>query len=242
MKRVFSAALVIAACATFSLKVLAQSESRDDAIKKIEAIRAGVAALEKKILEPSDEDKAAYAEFLKQPDTGLMRLLPREKYDETYKKSCALTIRGGGSYYSFAFLSNEYGRGSDIGLEQNHLKVGFAGADFGMITKVENETFEELTLDSPSVFFLSRYNAPSEEPLARSEYRRFAEGASIDGVTYKAYWPVEVNATYVLRSVNFGDSDVLVAFRVARKDTDGSLIIPWKMLKKYPVPKLARNN
>jgi hypothetical protein len=44
-----------------------------------------------------------------------------------------------------------------------------------------------------------------------------------------------------LRSINYSDSDVLVAFRVLRKDTDGSLIIAWKMLKEYPVPDLARD-
>jgi hypothetical protein len=63
----------------------------------------------------------------------------------------------------------------------------------------------------------------------------------IDGTTYKERVPVEVGATYVVRSVNFDFSDVLVAFRVVRQDTDGSLIIAWRMLEKYPTPRLARN-
>ena len=37
-------------------------------------------------------------------------------------------------------------------------------------------------------------------------------------------------------------ADVLVALKVVRQDTDGSLIIAWKLLQKYPAPKLARNN
>ena len=36
--------------------------------------------------------------------------------------------------------------------------------------------------------------------------------------------------------------DVLVAFRIIRKDDDDSVIILWKLLKKYPKPELARNN
>jgi hypothetical protein len=52
----------------------------------------------------------------------------------------------------------------------------------------------------------------------------------------------EVGATYLLRSINFERSDVLVALKVVRQDTDGSVIIAWKLLQKYPVPKLPRNN
>jgi hypothetical protein len=33
-------------------------------------------------------------------------------------------------------------------------------------------------------------------------------------------------------------TDVLVAFRVVRKDADESVTIAWKLLKKYPEPKL----
>jgi len=54
--------------------------------------------------------------------------------------------------------------------------------------------------------------------------------------------PVKVNTTYLLRSINYVASDVLVAFRVVRKDSDGSIIIIWKLLKNYPRPKLARSN
>ena len=51
-----------------------------------------------------------------------------------------------------------------------------------------------------------------------------------------------MNTTYLLRSINYGESDVLVALRVVRKDTDGSVIIVWKLLKKYSAPELVQNN
>src|SRR5262249_1579301 len=35
---------------------------------------------------------------------------------------------------------------------------------------------------------------------------------------------------------NYEEDDVLVVFRVHRQDTDGSLIIAWKLLKRYPTP------
>jgi len=53
---------------------------------------------------------------------------------------------------------------------------------------------------------------------------------------------VKLNSTYLLRSFNFDESDVMVAFRVVRIDSDKSVIILWKLLKNNPKPTFARNN
>ena len=225
-----------------SIAVSAQSESRDQVLSQIEAKRAELAALEKKFLSPSEEDQAASAEFLKQPDTGLVRLLPRETYDQFPDKPAKLMIRGGGAYYSFTRLTHEYGYGSDIELDSNYLSVGFAGADYGMVQKVGDVALEEISIDLPNSRFISTYKPPTLEPEVRSEQRRFSVGALVDDTLYKNRVRVETNATYLLRSISFDRTDVLVAFRVVRKDTDGSVIILWRLLKKYPKPELARNN
>jgi hypothetical protein len=91
------------------------------------------------------------------------------------------------------------------------------------------------------VKFLADYSTVLEEPQARVEQRRFGGGTNIDGVMYSQRVRAQVKATYIVRSINYSSSDVLVAFRVLRKDTDGSLIIAWKMLREYPIPDLARN-
>ena len=149
-------------------------------------------------------------------------------------------MRGGGAYYSFSKLTHEYGYGSDLSLEQNYLKVGFAGCNYGMIVKLNDISLQELSTDHPGVFSLSRYSAPEDEPTARAEERRFASGGSLGGVVMSERVPLEVNTTYALRSINYDTSDVLVGFRVVRQDMDGSVIIAWKLLQKYPVPKLIR--
>jgi hypothetical protein len=46
------------------------------------------------------------------------------------------------------------------------------------------------------------------------------------------------STTYALRSLCFGTSDVLVVFRVVRIDVDGSVILAWKLLNKYSLPRL----
>lgn len=237
MKRIFAASILVAVS---SFIAFGQTPSRSEVLNEIETKRAELARLETQFLSPSAEDRSAYAEFLAQPNTGLIRLLPREKFDSYANKKSGMTTRGGGAYYSFSRQTHEYGFAIDIGFEQGNLQTGFGGADYGMITKLDSARLEDVSIELPGVMFLAKYTAVTNEPDARVEQRRFGTGTVIDGAAYKEHVPVEVGATYVLRSISFDTSDVLVAFRVVRQDTDGSLIIAWRMLEKYPTPKLAR--
>src|SRR6185312_7180990 len=104
MRKISITATTIIVLTLSAVTAFAQTQSREDILKEIDAKRAELAALEKRFLSASEEDKATYAEFLRQPNTGLIRLLPREKYDTDAQKDKAktMTIRGGGAYYSFA--------------------------------------------------------------------------------------------------------------------------------------------
>lgn len=237
MKRILTVALFVAAIMTCSITALAQSESRDDVLRMIEAKRAELRALEAKFLGGAEEDSAAYKEFLLQPDTGITRLLPREVFDKG-----TLTTRGGGAYYSFTRRTHEYGWGTQIGLEQDTLKVTFAGADYGMLARLGDLPLSAISLEHSAAKFLASYEAVSEEPQARAEYQRFSNGVKFEDVFFKTYQPAIVNNTYVLRGIHYSDSDVLVAFRIVRKDLDDSIVIVWKVLQKYPKPVLARAN
>ena len=73
------------------------------------------------------------------------------------------------------------------------------------------------------------------------QQRRAAEGFKEGERTYAGRLAAVAGNTYALRSVNYDGSDVLVAFRVVRKDFDGSAVILWKLLAKYPKPELQRN-
>jgi hypothetical protein len=244
MKKMFIAILSLAVLTTLSIAVRAQLASRDDILKDIAAKRAQLQRLEDQFLSPAEEDRAAFKEFLTQPDTGLIRLLPREVYEsEVYKKNQkTLTIRGGGSYYSFARLTHEYGFGSDLSLDSGYLSVGFAGADYGMMIDLGDVSLDEISTDYPRVLSLLNYSVAKDEPQARVEQRQIQLGRILDGATYKDRVPVKIGTTFLLRSINYDLTDVLVAFRTVRKDVDGSVIIAWKLLKKYPKPELARGN
>lgn len=236
LRKLFAPALLLLLTLLFAPCVLAQTDARAQAAAEIESLREQIKAKEATLLAPSDEDRKAYAEFLAQPRTGLIRILPRERW------MGKLSTNGDGAYYSFARRSQEYGYGSDLSLEQDTLSVGFAGADFGFMVNLGNVPLETVTADSEAVRFMASYETPSAEPEARKAYRQFgAEGSQAGQWTYKSRLPVFVNNTYALRSVNYDRSDVLVVFRVVRKDFDGSAVILWKLLAKYPKPALQRN-
>lgn len=197
--------------------------------------------LKKGLLAPSANDREASKGFLRESNTGLIRLLPRELYhSQAYHVEKKLNIRGGGAYYSFAHLTHAYGYGSDIELEHNKLSVGFAGADYGMLTNIGEVPLEEITLGHKWVQGITAYRPPLSEPEARAEYRHSSsrQGMMFDGFRYQRIVPVKENSTYLLRSIDYRSSDVLVAFRLVRQDPDGSVIIAWKLLKRYPTPNL----
>jgi hypothetical protein len=199
--------------------------------------------LKKGPLAPTENDRNLFSNFLRGRNTGLIRLMPREVYDSaTYQTKKGLNIRGGGAYYSFANLTHAYDYGNDIELDHNILSVGFAGGDYGMLTNLGDRPLEDITLNDPSTRFIAQYAPPKPEPAVRSEFRRFQAGVTIDGALYRSRLPIQIGATYLLRSVVYRESDVLVASRVVCKDSDGSVIIAWRLLKKYPRPELAQTD
>jgi hypothetical protein len=241
-KSVTAVAVGLIAFSVFSLRGYAQSSNRDEVLKQIEAKHQELQQLEKQFLAPSPEDLEAYAEFLAQPDTGLTRLLPREIYDSSDHPEKRMTIHGGGSYFSFTRLTHEYGWSTQIGLERDEFNVSFAGADYGMIANLGDIPLGAVNLQNATVKFLDAHQVALEEPKARSEYRRYAEGVVNEGTLYKTRQPVKVDNSYVLRCIEYSDADVLVGFRVVRRDSDGSVVIVWKLLRKYPKPEFVRND
>ena len=228
------AMLIILVAFALSSSALAQKKSRAEIEKNIESLRAKLNVLEKELLEPSPEDKAAFAGFLQQPDTGLTRLLPREKYGQK------MTMPGGGFVYSFRRLTHEYGYGSDISLEQDRFNVGFAGADYGFFVSLGDVPLQDATLDHPGLQYLTGYKVPSSMNELYGEKRRTGEGFESGGFKYGRSVAAIDKTTYVLRSIEVRDADTVIAFRVVRRDDDGSLTLLWKILKRLPAPVIAR--
>ncbi|HWP44391.1 MAG TPA: hypothetical protein VNO14_14190 [Blastocatellia bacterium] len=215
----------------------AQSTDRARLLAEIESLREQLKAREQEYLSPAAEDRAAFAEFLASPDTGLIRLLPRPRSKEESKVS----IPGGGAYYSFHRKTHEYGYGSDLELQNGYFIVGFAGADYGLLASIGDVPLEAVNLETPGAAFLSSMATPFRLAEAREQQRRSNDGFEQGGIVYKRQVPAVVGNTYLLRSINYDESDILIGFRVVRKDSDGSLILLWKMLRQFPGPTLVRD-
>ncbi|MBO0725370.1 MAG: hypothetical protein J2P52_07200, partial [Blastocatellia bacterium] len=166
-RRFLYATLASAVVVLFHANALAQSVDQSKPIKAGDSLSKQPGKKEKLSLAPTAKDKAAFAEFLKRPQTGMIRLLPRVLYRS------GLKISGGGPYYSFDCLTYEYGYGSDIELQAPVILVGnvsvpptianysfqtgFAGADYGFIVMLGDVPIEKVTSESDGVRFLADY-------------------------------------------------------------------------------------
>lgn len=236
MKKIFLATAFIFTLVLSAFSVSAQTQSRDDVIKELEAKRAELAVLEQKVLAVADTDRAEFAAFLSQPQTGIIRLLPREMYAENTKRR--LAVPSGGALYSFVNSTYESRGGYDIQFYHEQFSVGFAGADYGMLLNMADTPLDQVVSEHEAVRALLDYTSATAEAAARSAHRTLWEGMDLSGVVFKSRLPAKVSNTYLLRSILYNDSDIAVAFRVTRKDTDGSLIIVYKVLKVFPTPKM----
>jgi hypothetical protein len=224
----FSLTLILAC-----LNVAAQTQSREDILKEMQAKRAEIVALEQKILAVSDADREANAALLGGPDTGIIRLLPRDKYEK------AMLMSGNGGYYSFIRSTHEYGYGSDISLEQGMLSVGFAGFQYGLLLNVGDIALDEVT-SHRALRALLDYTPPTKEADIRQHQQQVYQGIELAGFNFKSRLSARLSNTYLLRSISPERSDIAVAFRIVREDTDGSFILVFKVLKKFPTPDVER--
>ena len=126
-------------------------------------------------LAPAKEDRIALKPFLREDNTGLIRLLPRVFHYRASDPAPRTPVRipGGGAYYSFFLLTHLYGYGSDIELADNKLSVGFAGAQFGFLANLSTTTSQR-RIYSPSgaTHHASRSHSPLHNQQRLVKLRR----------------------------------------------------------------------
>lgn len=203
----------------------ALAQNRVQAIEEYKNLKQRAEAVEKAILAPSKEDtEAALRE-----NVNVIRILPREIYGDNYM----IQIRGSGAYYSFYYKIPDYGHGSDISLEQNR----FSMSSVGLLADLSEIPLNEITKESPSANSLINYQKVKDTNSVYEDFETFRyQGFKAGETIFKSYLPAIVGHTYLLRSLNADYYDVLVTFKVQRKDWDGSLIIFWELLEQFETP------
>ena len=200
-------------------------------------------------LAPPDDLKLAYKNFLKQKNTGLIRLLPRKEKIEGMLVSAEnpttyIPFRYGGSSYSFSnrkygddFVVPELRFEINTYLCNNHSSGNafLMASHIGFITRLGDVALEDVTLDRKEARFLVDLKAPILESAAQENAKMSSSGFETNGVFYKWCAPAENNTTYLARAIEYGNADLLVAFRTVREEPNGSIVILWKILKKNPI-------
>lgn len=212
-------------------------------VDRLLELRKEILALEGNLIAPATEDLAAYDSFLKNENTGMARLFPRNSQNEKRP----LLVNGGGSYFSFKLQTNQYGQGNDVSYETNskpQFSIGFAGVDYGFLGDLGKIDIREVNDSHPALVFAGNHNSPNgqKEPAWREQQRKWTVGEANNGVQFKDQVDAVVGNTYVVRSVIESNYDIVAVFQVVRRDdTDGSLVIAWRLVNDFVVPELDRN-
>jgi hypothetical protein len=213
---------------------------------------------DKKLVAPEAEFSAKYQEFLKQPKTGLLRLLAFSCSGDENGKDCKGNgITALGSAYSFRRNEYQLHSWADLWLNNNFF-VSDVLYGQGWLVALGDVEIENLSLTSKGADFLSLLTPASDLILAENQFEQSVEGIEENKLVYRKFLPVNENTTYVLRSVAYrgkfirsingwlkrdmtkGDTraDVIIAFRVIKRDAEGNVTLVWKELSRKDAPEL----
>jgi hypothetical protein len=216
---------------------------------------------ELKVISPDSEDQVKYAEFLHQPDTGLIKLAADVGCDDS-KIVVVATARcykylfpGAGSAYSFRTANYRLRRLADIVYSDNSFQATGVLLN-GIFVKLGDVPLEEVNLQTKGLSFLT--NLKSDPDKFQELKRQLSKGIDFDGFQYRNKVQAAENTTYVLRSIAYRGSsprnaegiffeefdfderlDVIVAFRLVSKDAEGNVTILWKKLLQKKSPMLS---
>lgn len=231
--------------------VSAQFDSMDeDYFRYFEAIYRKPTDKELKLLAVDSELTAKYKNFTTKNNSGIIRLMPdfgcnENKNVVVAKEECLkYSMPGGGSAYSFRKNTYRLWRLADLIYREN---VFFAGSRYtqGIIGALGDVELDKISLNSKGVKQLSEFVPVDEYTEIEQQYKKIERGVIVNGILFSNKLKVKENATYILRSIAYqGKSyttvasnivynefdfdkrfDVLTAFRVLKKDTDGSVVI-----------------
>lgn len=216
---------------------------------------------DKNLVAPEAEFSAKYQEFLKQPKTGLLRLLAFYCPGNEDGRGCKGNgIPAFGSAYSFRRNEYQLHSWADLWLNNNFFVSDVLHGQ-GWLVALGDVEIENLSLTSKGADFLSLINPASDSALAENQFEESVAGIKENKLVYRKFVPVRENTTYVLRSVAYrgkfitytgasvkrdmtkGDTraDIIIAFRVIKQDSEGNVTLVWKELSRKEAPKFDIN-
>jgi hypothetical protein len=203
------------------------------------------------------DDKTKFAEFLKQPRTGIFRLHDIENCEESQKvynvaEPCPAHVIDKASAYSFLERDYEYRLLAEIWLQKSNLQIRKVET-LSFLTNLGDLPIENLTLAAGGIREMAEFVPSGNKKEVTAQSRIASKGFQIGKYVYKTALPLKENSTYALRAITYGVEnpssglktkplDIIVVFRVVRRHGDGSVSILWKELDRKDAPKLLDKN
>jgi hypothetical protein len=199
---------------------------------KNEGLNVSVKQLEErqnKLVEQLSEIGAKDKAEAKRLGAEVKRLFPccpmADEEEEVFGMSSGYTFRtekNGDGYFAVS-LFYEDGEFSFSDQDGNH----------GFILNIGKIPLEKISERFPQFSALAKYQPPSEIENIKKELVS-------DGIKFTQSASVKIGDTYLLRAISYADDgniDSIYAAQVRRQDTDGSIIVFFKKLKDFPLPK-----
>ena len=125
------------------------------------------------------------------------------------------------------------------------------------MVKLGEIELEKVFGENEGLKFLSSFSPDPQSPEAQKQYIQMMRGVEVGNYEYKKALPIIENMTYALRVVAYrgnvfrsfrgfrfdlldGDKriDLTLAFRIIRKEKDGSVTLLWKEIERKDAPRL----
>ena len=223
-------------------------------------IRSKPTKEQRKRLEPDPQDLQKYEQFLEQAKTGIFRLLPDlgcyENVNIVKADEICLNYIPDSSFYSFREREHTLEVLSDVRLTNGFLVSDGILAQ-GILVNLGDVGLEKITTESDGLPFLRSFSPHSSAVEAKNQYFQLLTGIKAGKHEYKKALPAAENTTYALRVIAYrgnvfrrfrgflfdlleGDKriDLTLAFRIIRKEKDGTLTLVWKELERKDSPRI----
>ena len=255
---------------SFSLNPLSESDRLASKIVQLQRLVAPLyrKPTSKELLEvaPSGEMLAKYADLLRQPNTGIFKLVPdtgcapNMRVVSAREDCLRYSMPGAANSYSFRTENYRIKHLADITFDGDELTVTGLFMH-GLVTKLGDLPVESVGLSTNGLKFIVDFKPSNSADDVRLIDDSFAKGIEVKGFRYAKDSPAEENMTYAYRGVAYRGKlvrsadgvmyneldydkreDVIVAFRIVEKAMDGSITIVWKQLAEYESPRIKMPN
>lgn len=215
----------------FSTLIIAQEKTRSQKIEELKKLTSQLEQIQNQIQQiESQRDEIAVellgateidAEIAKKSGAKAYRLFPDGLMDNLFYAP----DEAGFSVYSFTDISNYY-FAPRLEYKNNSLEFVQAEKSIGFIANLGVISFEAIDEKTSEVTALAKYQPPTDFKDAKSEF-------ATDKFTFKNKVSIAVGNTYLARAVSYKEGDGIFALKIHRKDTDGSIILFVKLIKKF---------